>query len=88
MYDILVLLKGSAMEIIYFAAGFLVAIIAAIINYKLTFSKNTIGTIRIDQSDPEDPPYFFLELKKMPYEFADHTFVICEISTENYISQE
>ena len=46
-----------------------------------------IGDLRIDESDPEDGPYLFLELKTAPNNFKSLKQVTLNVKAENYISQ-
>lgn len=46
------------MEVIFFVVGTIVGIIVT----SMFFRKEPIGTIRVDNSDPDSPPYLFLEL--------------------------
>ena len=47
-----------------------------------------IGNLRIDKSDPEDGPYFFLELEERPYVVEKSKYVTLKVVAENYISQQ
>lgn len=47
-----------------------------------------IGDLRIDESDPEDGPYLFLELKNPPRSFKHLKRVTLNVVAENYISQK
>ena len=47
-----------------------------------------IGNLRIDKSDPEDGPYFFLELNEHPHVIEQSTYVTLKVVAENYISQK
>lgn len=49
--------------------------------------ENSVGTLRIDTSDP-DGPYLFLELHTGVGEVMRHKQVTMDVSTENYISQK
>lgn len=49
----------------------------------------SVGVIRIDQSDPDDRPYLFLEINRGCYEkLLRSKRVIFEVRKENYISQK
>lgn len=52
--------------------------------------KKSIGFLRIDQSDPYDKPYMFLELKSNQNitDICKSDFVTLQVKVENYISQE
>lgn len=44
--------------VVFFIIGFIIGSILA----KKLFIKDPIGTLRIDNSDPDSPPYLFLEI--------------------------
>lgn len=47
-----------------------------------------IGSLRVDHSDPSEPPYLFLEVEKNP-EALDHgKLVVLRVKRENFISHE
>ena len=48
----------------------------------------TVGTLRIDRSDPDEAPYIFLELKVNPEVLEHESYVNLRVSRENYISQK
>ena len=69
------------MEFILFFVGVSLGIsIASII-----FRSHFIGYLRIDNSDPKDGPYMFLELSKW---IGSKKYVILKVKLENFISQE
>jgi hypothetical protein len=47
-----------------------------------------VGTLRIDRSDPSEPPYIFLELAKGVGDISTKKNVILRVRNENYISQK
>lgn len=51
------------------------------------YSKNPIGTLRIDSSDP-DGPYLFLELETDPNVLKKEKYVTLKVDTKSYISQK
>lgn len=52
--------------------------------------RKSIGFLRIDQSDPYDKPYMFLELKSNQNiaDICKADFVSLQVKVENYISQK
>lgn len=70
-----------------FALSFLFGVgIGAIVTSLLIRS---VGVIRIDQSDPDDRPYLFLEINRGCYEkLLRSKKVVFEVRKENYISQK
>ena len=72
------------MAVIWFVAGLIVGIIVAM----FIFRQKPVGTLRIDNSDP-DGPYPFLELPPDGlYVIQSKNRVVLNVSTENYISQK
>ena len=55
---------------------------------KKTYRNRSLGTIRVDSSDPEDGPYLFLELNAPPSMIAEKDYVMFKVNTESYISQK
>lgn len=47
-----------------------------------------IGTIRVDNSDPDDAPYLFLELERNVSAITSKKYVTFKVKVENYISQK
>ena len=47
---------------------------------------NNVGTLRIDRSDPEEPPYFFLEVTNVR-RIKNGKTITMTVNEENYISQ-
>lgn len=72
------------MEAILFIAGIFFGIVISIIWVRAY----RVGTLRIDQSDPQDGPFMFLELDKGMGNIASKKNVILKVSLENYISHE
>lgn len=54
---------------------------------KLISKEAPIGTLHIENSDP-DGPYLFTELSVDPRTFAHREYVTFKIDTKSYISQE
>ena len=59
--------------------AFLVGVLIGTILYAIAMKTASVGTLRIDQSDPEDSPYLFLELKKNVNNIASNKYVIMEV---------
>lgn len=70
--------------IIVFLAGVLVGTII----YAIAIKTASVGTLRIDQSDPEDSPYLFLELDKNLSYIASKKYVTMKVNLKNYISHD
>lgn len=70
-----------------FALSFLLGVVIGVIITSLLI--RSVGVIRIDQSDPDDRPYLFLEINRGCYEkLLRSKRVIFEVRKENYISQK
>lgn len=68
--------------IIVFLAGVLIGTII----YAIAVKTASVGTLRIDQSDPEDSPYLFLELDKNLATISSKKYVTMKVERKNYIS--
>ena len=64
--------------------GFLVGAVAASV---FIYAK-AIGSLRVDHSDPSEPPYLFLEVEKNPDALQHGRLVVLRIRKENLISHE
>lgn len=51
-------------------------------------SGNTIGNLRVDQSDPSEPPYLFLELSEGVHTVTNKKTVHLKVRVENFVSQK
>jgi hypothetical protein len=74
------------MSILILCAGVIIGCIVT----KLTTRNKPIGTLRIDNSDPDDGPYLFLELKAgtHPNSLKNVKYVTFQVKAENFISQD
>ena len=70
--------------IIVFLAGVLVGTII----YAIAVKTASVGTLRIDQSDPEDSPYLFLELDKNLSTIVSKKYIVMKVELKNYISHD
>lgn len=70
--------------VLIFIAGFLIGMGVVLIAYRTYF----VGALRIDRSDPSEPPYIFLELDKGVGDISRKKNVILKVKNENYISQK
>lgn len=70
-----------------FALSFLLGAVIGVIVTSLII--RSVGVIRIDQSDPDDRPYLFLEIDRGCYDkLLRSKRVIFEVRKDNYISQK
>ena len=64
--------------------GFFVGAVAASV---FIYAK-AIGSLRVDHSDPSEPPYLFLEVEKNPDTLEHGKLVVLRVKRENLISHE
>lgn len=64
--------------------GILVGVAASAVYFRA----RTIGSLRVDRSDPSEPPYLFLEVEKNPDALQHGQLVVLRIRKENLISHE
>ena len=77
------------MEILACCVAFLVGAIVGIVVCRLTEAKKTMGRLRIDRSEPDEPARMFLELKGVtPDMISHHKFVLFEVINESYLSRD
>lgn len=67
--------------------AFLAGVLIGTIIYAIAVKTASVGTLRIDQSDPEDSPYLFLELKN-PNAIFSKKYVTMKVELKNYISHD
>lgn len=65
-----------------------VGMLVGLILIKLMRRTKTVGTLRVDRSDPTEPPYLFLELAEPLEEWMDENYVLMQVKFKNYISQK
>ena len=73
------------MWIVLALIGGILVVVAASAVY---FRARTIGLLRVDRSDPSEPPYLFLEVEKNPDALQHGRLVVLRIRKENLISHE
>lgn len=73
------------MFVIYFFVGLLIGLSAGIwfadLNYK------EVGTLKIDESDPDDGPYLFLEIPSNPNVLKKYKYITLKVDVDNYVSR-
>ena len=72
------------LKVLLILLGFVVGIVSFLV-YVIVRS---VGTLRVDQSDPTEQPYLFLELDKPVETVINKKYVIFRVSQKNFISQE
>lgn len=77
------------MEILACCVAFLIGAIVGLLVCRLFTTRKTMGRLRIDHSEPDEPARMFLELKGVtPDMIAHHKFVMFEVINESYISRD
>ena len=56
--------------------------------FLICLATRSIGTLRVDQSDPTEQPYLFLELDKPVESVINKKYVVFRVNKENFISQD
>ena len=72
------------MEVILVLLGF----IGGMVFFLICLAAGSIGTLRVDQSDPTEQPYLFLELDKPVERVINKKYVLFRVSKKNFISQD
>lgn len=72
------------LEVLLVLLGF----VFGMIFFLICLAVRSIGTLRVDQSDPTEPPYLFLELDKPVENIVKEKYVLFRVSKKNFISQE
>ena len=67
----------------------LIGVIIGLIVGRVISTGKTMGRLRIDHSDPDEPTRLFLELKGVtPDMIAKYKFVMFEVINESYLSRD
>ena len=67
----------------------LIGVIIGLIVGRVISTGKTMGRLRIDHSEPDEPTRLFLELKGVtPDMIAKYKFVIFEVINESYLSRD
>ena len=72
------------LEVLLFSLGF----VFGIVFFLICLVVRSVGTLRVDQSDPTEQPYLFLELDKPVENIAKEKYVLFKVIKKNFISQE
>ena len=56
--------------------------------FLICLTTRSIGILRVDQSDPTEPPYLFLELDKPVENIVKEKYVIFRVSKKNFIDSQ
>ena len=67
----------------------LIGVVIGLIVGRIILTRKTMGRLRIDRSEPDEPARLFLELKGVtPDMIAKHKFVMFEVINESYLSRD
>lgn len=72
------------MEVLLVLLGF----VGGMAFFLICLTARSIGTLRVDQSDPTEQPYLFLELDKPVESVINKKYVLFRVSKKNFISQD
>ena len=72
------------LEVLLFLLGFM----AGIVSFLVYLIVRSVGTLRVDQSDPTEQPYLFLELDKPVESVINKKYVVFRVNKKNFISQD
>ena len=75
---------GLVMDVLIFVVGVLIGCIFMAIISRV----KSVGSLRVDTSDPDDSPYLFLELSKDVDEIYKKKYVTLTVNTKNFIPHE
>ena len=80
------ILKGGEfmLEVLLFLLGF----VGGMTVFLICLATRSIGTLRVDQSDPTEQPYLFLELDKPVESVINKKYVLFRVIKKNFISQD
>lgn len=65
-------------------------IISAVIGFVIGIKAHhkPVGTLRVDQSDPDAGPYLFLEIPEDPTKLPNQKYITLKVNIENYVSHK
>ena len=71
------------------ATGILIGIVIGVERMRKAIEEQSVGCLRIDRSDPDEPPSPFLEVTNATIEsISQKKCVILKVVNENYISHD
>nr|WP_273546558.1 hypothetical protein [Dorea formicigenerans] len=77
---------GTAVSLII---GILIGIIAGVLLSRFIFRERPVGSLRVDESDPDSGPYLFLELDRSGADaIYKQRYVRLRVELKNYISHK
>lgn len=72
----------------FIMVGLLGLILGFIFGVYAVYHRLKVGNLRVDQSDPFDEPYLFLELSKPVNYVMGRKVVVMDVKVEDYISRK
>lgn len=67
----------------------LIGVVIGLMVGRIILTGKTMGRLRIDRSEPDEPARLFLELKGVtPDMIAKHKFVMFEVINKSYLSRD
>ena len=77
---------GTAVSLIL---GLLIGIMAGVLLSRFIFREKPVGSLRVDESDPDSGPYLFLELERSGADaIYKQRYVRLRVELKNYISHK
>jgi hypothetical protein len=67
---------------------FVIGIVIGFVVSEILSRKDSMGTIRVDSSDPYDGPYLFLEMTGSVEKLKKRKYAMFKVSTISYIPHE
>jgi len=64
------------------------SVMTAVMVILLVLRNHNFGALRIDRSEPNEPPYIFLELYADPSEIMQKKYVMLEVKNEDFITHK
>lgn len=66
----------------------LIGVVGGMLGMLICLAARSGGTLRVDQSDPNEAPYLFLDLDKPVEKFMNEKYILFRISKKNFISEK
>ena len=66
----------------------LLGFVCCMVFFLICLAARSIGILRVDQSDPTEPPYLFLELDKPVENVVKEKYVLFRVSKKNFIDSQ
>ena len=73
------------MYVVCLFIGLLIGLSAGI--WFANLDRKEVGTLKIDDSDPDDGPYLFLEIPSNPNVLKKYKYITLKVDVDNYVSR-